>query len=129
FTEAQQALATLKASAARQGKRAEWERVVARYRRVVQGYPQSGYCDDALLAVGHLYRQMAARFETPQFRKEAVGAYRALVAGYPSSRHAEEALFAALEIAKESGDGQRIAESAQQYLDTVPDAARAREVR
>jgi len=129
FDEAQQALASLKASTSRQAKRAEWEKVVARFRRVVAGYPQSGYCDDALLAVGHLYRQMATRFQAPGYRKEAAGAYRALVAGYPSSRHAEEALFAVLEMAKESGDPQRIAEAAQQYLDTLPEAARAKEAR
>jgi len=129
FDEAQQALAALKASSARQARRAEWDKVVARFRRVVAGYPQSGYCDDALLAVGHLYRQMAGRFETPQYRKEAVGAYRALVAGYPSSRHAEEALLAALDMAREDGDTKHIAEAAEQYLDAFPDGTRGKEAR
>jgi N-acetylmuramoyl-L-alanine amidase len=129
FQDAQQGLERLKASSARQAKKAEWEKVVTRFRRVVGNYPQSGYCDDALLAVGHLYRQMADRFQSASYRREAVVAYRSLVAGYPSSRHGEEALFATFEIAQQSGDGQRIAEAGRQYLDTFPDAARAREVR
>ena len=129
FVEAQQALATLKASSTRQARKAEWDKVIARFRRVVGGYPQSGYCDDALLAVGHLYRQMAGRFKSAQDRRDAVAAYRSLVAGYPSSRHGEEALFAVLEIAQQSGDGQRIAEAGRQYLDAFPDEPRAEKVR
>src|SRR6185503_17290125 len=51
YAEAQQALATLRASPARQANKPEWEKVILRYRRVVARYPQSGYSDNALLAV------------------------------------------------------------------------------
>jgi N-acetylmuramoyl-L-alanine amidase len=129
FADAQRALETLKASSVRQSRKADWEKVIARFRRVVDGYPQSGYCDDALLAVGHLYRQMADRFKSSAYRREAVAAYRSLVAGYPSSRHGEEALFAVFELAQRSGDGERIAQAGRQYLDAFPDAKRARDVR
>ena len=63
YQEAQQGLATLKASSARQARKPEWEKVVMQFRRVVARYPQSGYCDNALLTIGDLYREMARRFE------------------------------------------------------------------
>jgi N-acetylmuramoyl-L-alanine amidase len=129
FVDAQRALETLKASSARQAKKTEWEKVIARFNRVVQRYPRSGFCDDALLAVGHLYRQMADRFDSRDDRKQAVAAYRALVAEYPSSRHGEEALFAVFSIAKASGTADRIAEAGREYLDAFPDARRAPQVR
>jgi hypothetical protein len=49
-----QALASLKATPARAARKPEWEKVVMRFRRVVARYPQSGYCDNALLAIGDL---------------------------------------------------------------------------
>src|SRR5688572_4351815 len=62
YAEAQRAHQTLSASKARLAQPAEWEKVVLRYRRVPARYPQSGYCDNALLAVGDLYREMGRRF-------------------------------------------------------------------
>ena len=50
----------------RAGGRTEWEAVVLRYRRVVARYPQSGYCDNALLAIGDLYREMADALHAPR---------------------------------------------------------------
>src|SRR5687767_12380232 len=69
----------LEGSPALQKKTAEWARVIEAYRSVVNHYPQSGYCDDSLLAVGDLYSAMAARFKTPRYRTQAVEAYRTLV--------------------------------------------------
>ncbi|HSD29770.1 MAG TPA: hypothetical protein VLL75_20875, partial [Vicinamibacteria bacterium] len=56
YKEAQAAETRLRGAAARVKKRAEWEAVVLRYRKVVARYPRSGYCDNALLAAGNLYR-------------------------------------------------------------------------
>jgi N-acetylmuramoyl-L-alanine amidase len=102
-----------------------WQRVIGRYRLVVARYPRSGYCDDALLAVGDLYRAMAKRFKKPALLDEAARAYEALAGEYPSSRHAETALFAVFEIARSSRDKKRLLEAGRSYVDAFPDSPRA----
>ena len=129
YKEAQTAEAALRASPRRAAKRSEWEAVVLRYRKVVARYPRSGYCDNALLAAGNLYREMAQRFRSPRYREDAVGTYRMLVAEYPSSRLGDDALWAAVEIAREAGDRRRLAEAARAYLDTYPEGERASQVK
>ncbi len=125
YREAQASLATLKATPARQAKRPEWEKVVLRFRRVVARYPQSGYCDNALLAVGDLYHAMAARFSIARYDEDAVQAYRSLVSQYPSSRLGEQALFAVLEIERAHGERKDVLAAGREYLDAFPDAPRA----
>jgi len=129
YLEARAALDTLKASPRRQAQRAEWERVVMRFRKVPARYPQSGYCDDALLAVGDIYRHMAKKFDVSQYEEDAVQAYRRLVAEYPRSKKGEAALFAVFEIAHERADRKRMAEAAEQYLEAYPDATRSADVK
>jgi N-acetylmuramoyl-L-alanine amidase len=129
YQEAKQAETRLLASKALQAKRAEWDRVVARYRKVVARYPKSGYADNALLGIGDLSRTMSARFKTPRLLDDAVQAYRMLVAEYPSSRLGEQALYSTFEIAQESGDPKRLSESGRAYLDAFPDARRATAVK
>jgi N-acetylmuramoyl-L-alanine amidase len=129
YREAIDGLAALKASPRKQAQRAEWERVVLRFRRVIARYPQSGYCDNSLLAIGDMYRMMAKRFSSPRYEDDAIQAYRALVAGYPSSRLGEKALYSAFEIARESTDRPRIAAAAREYLDAFPRSARAAEIK
>ena len=99
------------------------------YRRVVARYPQSAYCDDALMAVGDLYRQMAGRFHSPRLNDDAVTAYRTLVAEYPSSRHGDDALYAVVGIMQKRGDPYRLAEVGRAYLEAFPRSERAPEVR
>ena len=123
-----QALASLKATPARAARKPEWEKVVMRFRRVVARYPQSGYCDNALLAIGDLYREMGRRFEAG-YSDDAVQAYRVLVAEYPSSSLGEKALFNVVEIARTGGDRKELAQAAREYLDAFPDSARAAEVK
>jgi N-acetylmuramoyl-L-alanine amidase len=128
YQEAQQALASLKASSARTARKPEWEKVVMRFRRVVARYPQSGYCDNALLAIGDLYREMGRRFNAG-YAGDAVQAYRRLIAEYPSSSLGEKALFNVVEIARAGGDRKEIAAAAREYLDAFPDSPRAAEVK
>jgi N-acetylmuramoyl-L-alanine amidase len=128
FNEALAARATLRASPRRLARVAEWEAVILRYRRVLARYPQSAYCDDALLGIGDLYRQMAQRF-APAYADDSVQAYRSLVSEYPSSRHADAALYHVFEIAQRSGDRRRIAEAGRRYLEAYPGGAQAAEVR
>jgi N-acetylmuramoyl-L-alanine amidase len=129
YQEAQQAAASLKASPKRQAQRAEWEKVILRYRRLVARYPQSGYCDNALLAVGDLYREMARRFKQPRYAEDALQSYRVLVKEYPSSSLGDQALYAAFEISQASHDRRRTDEAARAYLDAFPDGTRAAEVK
>jgi len=129
YVEAQRALATLKATPARQAKRPEWEKVILRYRTVVARYPQSAYCDNALLVVGDLYREMARRFRRPAYGDDAVAAYRSLVAEYPSSRLGEKALFAIAEIERARGDRAALSAAVRSYLAAYPEGSRAREAK
>ncbi len=128
YQEAQQALASLKAMPARTARKPEWEKVVLRFRRVVARYPQSAYCDNALLAIGDLYREMGRRFNAG-YLGDAVQAYRRLIAEYPSSSLGEKALFNVVEIARAGGDRKEIAAAAREYLDAFPDSPRAAEVK
>jgi N-acetylmuramoyl-L-alanine amidase len=129
YTAAGAAEARLRASPRRRAKRTEWEAVVLGYRKVVARYPRSGYSDNALLASGNLYREMAARFHVPHYREDALAAYRMLVAEYPSSRLGDDALWAAVEVAREAGDRKKVAECARAYLDTYPEGQRASRVK
>jgi N-acetylmuramoyl-L-alanine amidase len=128
YEEALRARAALRGSPRRLARVADWEAVILRYRRVLARYPQSGYCDDALLGIGDLYRQMAQRF-APLYAEDAVQAYRTLVSEYPSSRHGDDALFHVFEIARRSDNRRRIPETGREYLEAFPNSARAAEVR
>jgi N-acetylmuramoyl-L-alanine amidase len=129
YRQAEAAETRLRGSAARLKKRAEWESVVLQYRKVVARYPRSGYCDNALLAAGNLYREMASRFRSPRYREDALAAYRSLVAEYPSSRLGDDALWAAVEVAQETGSRATLSGAARAYLDTYPEGGRAGEVK
>jgi len=129
FTEAQAAQARLKASRTRLARRAEWEKVALAFRKVVLSYPRSGYCDNALLAAGDLYREMSRRFKTPRDADEAIRSYNLLVAEYPSSSLGEQALYNVFEMARASGDTKRATAAARQYLDAYPEARRAATVK
>jgi N-acetylmuramoyl-L-alanine amidase len=125
YEEATRARAALEASRKAQQSRVEWEKVVARFQRVVSRYAKSGYCDDALLAEGDLYREMARRFGRTAYREQAVEAYKSLADEYPSSRLGEGALYSVFEIAQESGDKKRLSDAGKAYLGVYPDAKRA----
>jgi len=103
--------------------------VVLAYRRVLARYPRSGYCDNALLAVGNLYREMSQRFRGTHYEQDAVAAYRAVVSEYPSSRLGEEALWDVVQMAQASSERRRLGDAGKAYLDAFPDAPRAREVK
>jgi N-acetylmuramoyl-L-alanine amidase len=103
--------------------------VVLAYRRVLARYPRSGYCDNSLLAVGNLYREMSQRFRGTHYEQDAVAAYRAVVSEYPSSRLGEEALWDVVQMAQASSERRRLGDAGKAYLDAFPDAPRARQVK
>lgn len=129
YRQAQAAETRLRSSAARKKKRSEWEAVVLKYRKVVARYPRSGYCDNALLAAGDLYREMATRFRSPGYREDALLAYRMLVSEYPSSSLGDQALWSAVEVAQETRKRSTVAETARAYLDTYPEGKHAAQVK
>ena len=96
-----------------------------RYRKVVARYPRSGYSDNALVACGTLYREMAERFRAPRYRDDALAAYRTLVAEYPSSSLGDDALWAAVEVTRQARDRRKLADAARAYLETYPEGSRA----
>ena len=102
-----------------------------RFRRVVARYPQSGYCDDALLAVGDLYREMARRFQAARYDDDAVAGLPQRWS--PSTRAAamgEKALFAVFEIARRRGDRKRAGRGRRAPTSRPsPTRARGREVK
>ena len=121
----------LEASPQRLAKPAEWEKVVRQYRAIVTRYPQSAYCDDALLRAGDLYRAKGERFHSQRDLAEAVRNYNALVSGYPSSSLAEQALFSAyeIELTRRGHSHEGIATAAQRYLKNFPGGSHASAVR
>jgi N-acetylmuramoyl-L-alanine amidase len=129
YRQAQAAETRLRKSAARSAKRTEWEAVVLGYRKVVARYPRSGYCDNSLLAVGTLYREMARRFKTPRYREDAAAAYRMLVEEYPSSSLGDDALWAVVEMARDAGARRSLRDAARAYLDAYPESKRAKTVK
>jgi N-acetylmuramoyl-L-alanine amidase len=125
YAEARRGENALRASRKRAAQAAEWEKVVLRFRRLVARYPQSGYADDALMAVGESYREMARRFKDARYREDAIRAYRGVVSEYPRSRHGEPALYHCFTLARRG----EAAQAARAYLEAFPQGAHAKEVR
>ena len=129
YEQARAAETKLRGSSPLPTRREEWERVILLYRRVVARYPRSGYCDNALLAVGKLYREMGDRSGAERYHADAESAFRMLVSEYPSSSLGDDALWHVFEIARDRGDRARIAKAGQTYLDTFPRGKRASSVK
>jgi hypothetical protein len=112
----------LEKPARRAAGRTDWEKVAQQYAALVARYPQSAYCDDALLRTGDLYRDMAERFRSQRDLAEAVRRYNQLVSQYPSSSLAEQALFSAFEIEHTRRGRRRAAvdDAARRYIGTSP---------
>jgi N-acetylmuramoyl-L-alanine amidase len=129
YEQATRARATLQSSKRLVARRNEWEKVIQAFRQIVARYPQSGFSDNALMAEGDMYREMAVRFKTPRYAENAQKAYRRVAADYPSSSLADEALFAAFEIAQSGGSSREVSDAARAYLDAFPDSKRSRLVK
>jgi N-acetylmuramoyl-L-alanine amidase len=121
YRKAEEARTAFLRSPAKMAKRRSWEAVIAPYQQIVMRYPQSGYCDNALFAIGDLYRRMGDRFKETRYQREAAEAFLNLATEYPSSSLSEPALFAVFEITQASGSRADIAEAAKTYVETFPD--------
>jgi N-acetylmuramoyl-L-alanine amidase len=129
YLTAKKARDRLTASARLQARRDEWEAVVIKFRKIVAQYPRSAYCDDALLAVGDLYRQMAEHFKATRYYGDANEAYDWLVREYPSSSLGEKALFSSFEIARVRNSRTEWVTAGRRYLANYPSTKNARIVR
>ena len=126
FQAAQSAEKALRASSRLKGKKAEWEKVASAYRAVVDRYPRSPYCDDALLSAGDLQREMAEIFNNRRYSDQALESYALIVDEYPGSSLGESALFAIYEIQTERNQKSAARDAAQKYIAAYPDGKRAK---
>ncbi|MCY4598144.1 MAG: N-acetylmuramoyl-L-alanine amidase [Bryobacterales bacterium] len=76
----------------------QYEVVISAFEAVHRTDPSSGYCDDALLAIGELYQAMAERFQQDRYHQKAREAYEFMAREYPSSGHRQKALAMAAEL-------------------------------
>ena len=128
FQAAQAGEKTLRASARLKSRKAEWEKAAGAYRTVVNRYPRSPYCDDALLAAGNLQQEMAEQFNNRRYSDQALESYGLIVSEYPGSSLGEQALFESYEILTERGQKSAAREAAEKYLAAYPDGKRARQL-
>jgi len=126
FQAAGKAEKTLRASTRLKAKKPEWEKVASAYRTVVDRYPRSPYCDDALLNAGDLQREMAERFNNRRYSDQALESYALIVSEYPGSSLGESALFATYEILNGRSQKAAAREAAEKYLAAYPDGKRAK---
>ena len=118
----------LRASASARKSRTAWIRVGRKYRAVVQAYPRSGYCDDALWYEGGVYRDAAERFSDRALAVRAADAYGLLAQGYPSSRWAPGALLEQVRLyAGRLADRTRARRSAERLRQADPKGPEARQ--
>ena len=72
----------------------QYKLVVDTLKSVHRASPESGYCDDALLGVAHIYARMASRFGEDSYRTRAIDAYKYVISEYPHSKRLNEAAAA-----------------------------------
>jgi N-acetylmuramoyl-L-alanine amidase len=120
---------TLRSSSRLKAKRTEWEKAAAAYKTVVDRYPRSPYCDDALLKAGELQREMADLFSNRKYADQALASFAMIVDEYPGSSRGEPALFATYEILTARGQTTQARAAAEKYLAAYPEGKRAKELK
>ncbi|MEO5760685.1 MAG: N-acetylmuramoyl-L-alanine amidase [Vicinamibacteria bacterium] len=117
---------TLRASTRLSGNRTEWEKVASSYRNVVDRFPRSPYCDDALLKAGDLQREMFKTFKNRKYADQALTSFALIVDEYPGSRLGENALYATYQILRERGENSGARDAAKKYVEAYPEGHQAR---
>ena len=126
FESAQKSEALLRKSARLKSRRTEWEKVASAYIAVVERYPRSPYCDNALLNAGGLEREMSEAFNVRKYQDQALASYSLIVDEYPGSPLGEPALFATYEILTERNQKSGAKDTALKYLAAYPDGKHAK---
>lgn len=85
----------------------QYKLVISAFEAVPRTDPGSGYCDDALMAIGELYEAMADRFGRDEYRRKAVETYAFAAREYPHSKHRANAIARAERL-----NGEPLADSA-----------------
>jgi N-acetylmuramoyl-L-alanine amidase len=114
----------------------EKNRSLVNYRETVSAYhkvylisAQSEEVTPALIAEGHLYREMGRLYD-PKYFASAISAYNFLLKQYPGSQYRGEALFTIAQIQKDDlGKSDEAVASFQEYLKRFPRSERASEAR
>ena len=98
----------------------QYELVAEQLRAVRMADPTSGYCDDALLKLGEVYRQMAERFDDSAHLVKAAEAFRVLAREYPHSKLRAGALDLVASLTKPAEDPVPPPQPAQQRAAAPP---------
>ncbi|MEO8360097.1 MAG: N-acetylmuramoyl-L-alanine amidase [Vicinamibacteria bacterium] len=117
---------TLRRSTRLRANRVEWEKAASAYRTVVDRFPRSPYCDDALLKAGDLQREMSQTFKNRKYADQALTSYALIVDEYPGSRLGENALYATYQILTERGEKNGARDAAAKYIEAYPDGRQAK---
>lgn len=92
-----------------------WDKVIERFTRIVDKYPDCYRAPDSLFNVGVLYRKLYRKSWMRKDLESALKTFKKLAKSYPKSRLADDALVMAAEIQEEKGDKK----GAYQTYDTV----------
>ena len=93
YAAAQDLRETLNSLPSAKQNRAEYQRVIAAYRRVYYGSPASSKAGPSVVAVAELLTEMGRRFDDDKALHAAIGQYKFLRREYPGSGDRFDALF------------------------------------
>ncbi len=130
YQDAEQARASLEETPEEQRSEKDYLRVVRDYRRVYSAAPTSPHNAKSLLAIGELYRTMAAKFEKKKYFASAVETYDFLLKEYPHSQYRAAALLSAAAICQ--SDLKQPEEAQRRFkvlLETHPRSSQAEKAR
>ena len=101
--------------------RREYEKVIAAYRDIYYGAPNSTKADPSVVAVAELMVEMGRRFADNNVLRSSIRQYQFLRREYPGSKYRFDALFTIGEIYKDDlGDAARARLAFQEFLRRYP---------
>ncbi|MBW1973178.1 MAG: N-acetylmuramoyl-L-alanine amidase [Deltaproteobacteria bacterium] len=104
--------------------RVNWIKVIKRYKKVSDLFPQSKKADLSLYRVGELYRRVYNLFKKSSDLENAIIAYQRLISQYPLSPYFDEALYSLGEIFYEQRDITR----SKRYFEEVINNSNKRDI-
>src|SRR6266704_147894 len=106
---------------------ADYNQVVAAYRRVVMISPRAPEVPDSLLAVAELYTEMGDRFGRGYYQS-AADTYQFLVHEYPTSKYCQDAILRVAKLQRDQlGDSALAKKTYEDFLKRYPRSPRKRE--
>jgi N-acetylmuramoyl-L-alanine amidase len=127
FARAEEMRAALNSKAPEERRLAEYQQVVASYRRVYLITPHAAEVPEALLAVAELNSEMGDRFGRSYYQV-AVDTYRFLLHDYPANHYGQDAMLRMAKLQKEQlGDAAGARETFEEFLKKYPRSKSKRE--